>query len=196
MALVFNLFTFIFCFIVLFCRLYLDHKRGKGLKYLRYFTTDSNILCGISALSYVVCFLLSGQIPLWAATLRLVGTFTVMLTFFTVLFFIGPLSGRFLSYYKGADLCYHLILPVITFISLVFYEDYDYQNFIYLWCFLPGAIYSTIYIYQTVFRGVERGGWKDFYGFNRGGKWPLIMTLMTFAEIFMCLSLRWLLIKF
>lgn len=42
---------------------------------------------------------------------------------------------------------------------------------------LPVALYAVMYIYRVLY-APEARRWKDFYGFTRGGKWPLSCAAM------------------
>ena len=48
---------------------------------------------------------------------------------------------------------------------------------------LPVAAYGTFYLYKAVTIGEENGGWPDFYGFNKGGKWKVSFVMMMLAAV-------------
>ena len=36
-------------------------------------------------------------------------------------------------------------------------------------------LYGIVYLVMVVALGPLNGGWEDFYGFNRGGYWPIAL---------------------
>ena len=48
---------------------------------------------------------------------------------------------------------------------------------------LPVLLYGLLYLRRVVFQ--QR--WEDFYGFNRGGKWPLSFAAMLLGAVLLCL---------
>ena len=65
----------------------------RGRYGFRFFTTQSNVLCACASLLTAV-FLLSGDLPRWAWTLKYAGTAAVTVTMLTVLFFLWPSIGK------------------------------------------------------------------------------------------------------
>ena len=53
---------------------------------------------------------------------------------------------------------------------------------------LPVALYGALYLYRVILAPADRR-WEDFYGFNRGGKWPLSMGAMLLGSFLVCLGL-------
>ena len=61
---------------------------GRARRAFRYYTTQSNVLCAISAL----CMCLFPD-TLWAYYLKIIGTAAVTVTMLTVIFFLSHLYG-------------------------------------------------------------------------------------------------------
>ena len=155
------------------------HTRQAPLKVLlRYYTVLSNLLCAAAAVTVAVCRL-SGGVPNGVLIFKYVGTGTVTLTMLTVLAFLGPTLGWKLMF-SGPDLWLHLICPVLAIASYLFW-DRPSMPFPAVWlCVATVVVYGAMYIYR-VLRAPETHRWKDFYGFNRGGKWPISYVVMLIA---------------
>ena len=158
-----------------------------GTLVFRYFTIDSNILYAFACLLSIPVLirgLISGTMRQSYALLilRYVGTAAVTLTLLTVLFFLGPIHG-YAPMFAGFNLYLHLIGPLLAILSLFFLDEPAIitKRYIFL-SVLPMLCYGAVYLYQVVGRGPARGGWPDFYGFNRGGYWPVALLAMTAAS--------------
>ena len=90
------------------------------------FTTDSNILCGAAALVMAVFQLRQMKnnkpVPKWAFILKYTGTCALSVTFFTVIFFLGPSMGFMEMVFGGTSVYMHFFGPIIAFISFCFFE--------------------------------------------------------------------------
>ena len=166
----------------------------SGKQVFRYFTTLSNLLAALAAAVLIVVELkYLGQaqwtIPYWALVLKCVGTTAVMVTFLTVVFFLGPTNGyKFL--FAGAGLYLHLIGPLLAMVSFCMLEAT--QPLAWTSAFLgllPTAIYGIVYLILVIVIGKDRGGWEDFYGFNGGGHWKLSIVLMMAGTLVICVLL-------
>lgn len=153
------------------------------------FTTDSNILCALTALIlafFEVRFLRTGKaVPTIAILLKFVGTTAVAVTFAVVVLFLGPTTDFISMVFGGTSLYMHFAGPLIGMISFCFVETiYPVSKKMLLPAVIPTAIYGIVYIIMVILIGSERGGWIDFYGFNIGGFWYLsgmAIVLLTLA---------------
>lgn len=153
----------------------------RGPVIFRYFTVDSNLFCAVTMI--VSAFLLfrrmSGREPsekiVEAAMLfRYMGTVAVTVTMLTVMFFLVFLYG-IKSMFGGWNFWLHLLGPVLAILSFVLLErdgGYPKKRQVLL-SLLPVILYGAVYLVMVVVLGEENGGWPDFYGFNRTGKWYL-----------------------
>ncbi len=161
-----------------------------GWKCLNFFTIDSNLLAAAGCL--VLCGYLLwhplGELPRWLYAVKLVCAAAVSVTMLTVLFFLGPTQG-YGPMFEGVNLHLHLICPLLCILSFLLLEHAGRQPLLLtLLGALPVALYGCIYLVQVV----VRSAWQDFYGFNRGGVWPLSMVLMLAAAWAVTLLLWWL----
>ena len=155
----------------------MGHAKKAPVKViLRFFTALSNLFCAAASLAVAVCRLV-GNVPDAVLILKYVGTCAVTVTMLTVLLFLGPTIGH-KPLFTGPDLWLHLICPVLAIISFLLWDKPDMPFAAVLLGMLPVPLYGLVYLYR-VLRAPEERRWPDFYGFNRGGKWPLSYAAMT-----------------
>ncbi|WP_024867377.1 hypothetical protein [Butyrivibrio sp. FCS014] len=152
---------------------------AKGKKALRYFTTQSNVLCAVSALA--MCLFPDKD---WAYYLKVMGTAAVTVTMLTVLFFLGRIYG-YIALLKGSDLFMHLITPLLAIVSLCVFERRGIGLGAAFVGIIPVALYAPLYLYNVVFAPQEKR-WDDFYSFNKDGKWPIAYSLMVAGAAVIC----------
>ena len=152
---------------------------ARGKKAFRYFTTQSNVLCAVSALA--MCLFPEKE---WAYYLKVMGTAAVTVTMLTVLIFLGRLYG-YKALLTGSDLFMHLITPLLAIISLCVFERRGISFLASFIGVIPVALYAPLYLYNVVYAPEEKR-WEDFYGFNRGGKWPIAYALMVAGAAAIC----------
>ena len=152
------------------------HGRESPLKViLRYFTALSNVLCAIAALA-VAIGRLCGSVPQAVFLLKYVGTCAVAVTLLTVLLFLGPTIGyRILM--TGPDFWLHIVCPILSAVSLLAWDKSSAGFGVVFLGALPVALYGVLYLYKVILAPPEKR-WADFYGFNRGGKWPVSFAAM------------------
>ena len=155
------------------------HKFGSpDWTYLRMFTILSNafngLVCLVVVIMTVIYFKKDKLYPRWLKVLFNCGLTSVMLTFLTVLCFLGPVhvskGGDFMYMYNGIDyLLFHMINPLITLVSyLFFFKGEKLYWYCLLYSVIPMAIYTVVYT-----SNVLTHNWPDFYGFTFGGKYYL-----------------------
>ncbi len=164
-------------------------KKAPAKVILRYFTALSNLLCALTALCVAV-FRICGSMPYAVGVLKYVGTCAVTVTMLTVVCFLGPTLG-YKKVFSGPDLWLHLVCPVLAIVSLLLSDKPDMPFGAVFLGMLPVPLYGAVYMYRVLYAPQARR-WKDFYGFNRGGKWPLSFAAMTVGAFVVSLVL-WLL---
>ncbi len=170
------------CLVILFFREDGKWSPSRGKRAFRYFTTQSNVLCAISAL--FMCFFPDTS---WAYYLKIIGTCAVTVTMLTVLLFLGPIYG-YKVLFKGSDFFMHLLTPLLALFSLCILERRGLNfstSFIGL---LPVALYAPLYLYNVVYAPEEKR-WEDFYQFNRNGKWWISYLFMLAGTILICIAM-------
>ena len=167
---------------------------GSGLTTFRYFTTDSNILCGLVSLlaagfTLPVLFEKREQVPKFALLLKYAGACAVSLTFTVVIVFLGPIYGYELMY-RGASFYMHGIVPILAMVSWICFDrGYRLKFWAVPVSMIFVAIYGIVYFYQVVVRGIAHGGWPDFYAFTRGGRWWLSILFVGLGAAVLCIVL-------
>lgn len=154
-----------------------------GRHTFRFFTVQSNALCALSALGMLVA-----PGARWAWMFKYVGTAAVSVTMLTVFLFLGPTSGDLKKLLSGPDFFMHLVTPVMAVASFCLFERRGMSFVQALWGMLPVALYGPWYLYKVVF-APEGRRWKDFYGFNRDGKWPVTFGAMMAGSFAVCMGL-------
>ena len=157
-----------------------------GAVCFRFFTIDSNILAALSALPvlyYQIRALKTGEerLPEWTMVLKMTGTVAVMLTFLTVVFFLGPTQG-YKKMFEGDNAYMHGIGPILMLVSFCWLEKglIAKQEHYLIGC-LPAFLYAIVYMIMVIVVTPEKGGWEDFYGFNRGDMWFITLPVMMLA---------------
>ena len=173
-----------------------DGASVSGWDFLRPFTIDSNILMAIAAAIALIKTLRHSIVTARknnASFMRPFGTkFTnfyflsvvsIDLTFVVVTLFLAPLrlmhGQNGASMFMGDMFFFHLINPIAATCALFLFNGVAVDKLSGLLCYLPMAIYSTVYGVHVLFIG----DWEDFYNFTFGGD-PLLSTMSVFANIF------------
>ena len=143
-----------------------------GMASLKYYTVLSNLFSGAASTAYCASLLLGGGVPApWVLVLKLAGTTTVMVTFLTVMLFLGPTMG-WAPMFKAGNLWLHLILPLAAAADLCL--SVPLAGLPFAATLAPVAFtaaYAAWYIRRVLRYGMERDGVVyDFYGFGRWGQ--------------------------
>lgn len=166
-----------------------------GLDSYKFFTTDSNILAGLTALvmiPYEIAILRGKRekLPRWAVIFKYAGTVSLMLTFLTVMIVLLPIYDiKFLL--LGTAFYMHVAGPLAMLISFVFLEnDTKIRLPESLFALIPCVVYGAVYLVEVVVIGEKNGGWMDFYTFNKDGRWFIMMPIMLVGTYLIALLVR------
>ena len=159
-----------------------DLQRGK--KAMRFFTMQSNVLCAVTA---CLMSLFPRNSTVWC--LKYIGTAAVTVTMMTVFLLLAPSIGKggLRQLLRGRDLFLHLLNPLMALISFCIFEKRSMRFGCALTGMIPVARYGPWYLYKIRF-APERKRWDDFYGFNKGGKWPAYFTGMMIGTFLICMA--------
>ncbi len=167
---------------------------ATGLSPFKFYTVDSNLLAGLASailIAYEILFLDKKikNIPKYAYVLKYVSVVGVSLTFLVTLFYLAPAWGsKFWFLYQNSNLFFHLLVPLLSFISFVFYEkvelDFKY-SLLGISTMVIYGIYYTINILIHQQNGMVSYAY-DWYGFVQNGVSFvcvvfLIITMITYA---------------
>ncbi len=178
-----------------------DLVNAKGIKALRFFTTDSNLLMGIVSLisagyGFKILSEGEGSFPIWLSVLNLISVTSVMLTFTVVIFYLVPATGKFLWMYSGSNFAFHFFVPVLAALKYVLFEHEVLPPFVAVFlCLIPPAVYGIFYAAHILRRraaGLEITKEHDWYGFFRGGVPGVVLVFsLNLAATFGLASLIW-----
>ena len=156
---------------------------SNGIEMLKFYTVDSNILLGIvsfvMALSEIKAIKNKKyKIPEFVYILKYIGVSGIAVTFIITLLFLAPMYG-FYAMYNNNNLFFHLIIPIVSFISYIGFEHHK-SNYKYaLYGMMPMVVYSVFYTLNIITH-LEVGGLTfkyDFYGFLRGNINNIVITI-------------------
>ena len=158
----------------------------QGLKSFKYFTVLSNALCALSALVLLISEVGGSASPA-ALMFKYLGTVSVTVTFLTVMLFLGPTLG-YTKMLDGQDIYMHLIGPLLAIISFCLLKKGNMSLGTAMLGVLPVLIYGLVYLYKVIYAPADKR-WDDFYGFNRGGRWPVAFAAMIGGAAVACVIL-------
>ena len=175
--------------VVLFFRKDGKWEPEQGRFAFRFFTCQSNVLCAVTALLTAV-LRLAGNLPEWVWLLKYIGTAAVTVTMLTVFLFLAPSVGKdwVKVLLKGGDLFMHLLTPLLALFSFCVFEKQGMTFPQSLTGMLPVVLYGPLYLYKILYAPAEKR-WDDFYGFNKGGKWPVSFAAMLAGTFLICLGI-------
>lgn len=152
-----------------------DGKRD--LRAFRYYTILSNLF-GALACAVMLLFTALRKVPLWVYVLKFTSAVCLSVTFVTVCVFLAPHFG-WKAMFSGWNFCLHLAGPVMAWTAFCLFEKgAPIRGALWLYGLVPVLAYGLVYAYMVLVRTEDRGGWPDFYGFNRGGHWKLSFAAM------------------
>ena len=172
-------------------------KGAEGLQYLRFFTVQSNLMMGLTALIYLLtrqlalCGVLR-RVPRWVRGMKLVFTSTLGLTLLVVLFYLVPVQG-IAGKFSGGNFWFHLVLPVAALADWCLLDDSGpVPAAAVAVSGLPVTLYGAAYLSNLIRNGYGgRGHPNDWYAFAEGGG-PLVPVLLV-AMIALNVLIAWLL---
>lgn len=151
----------------------------------RFFTVDSNAFMGIASFAFMIeeIKLLKGinkSINKKMYILKLMATTAVTITFLTVFLYLGPISKDGIpSMIQNSNLFFHLIIPVLSIITFVFFEKTNTISFKNtLFGIIPTLIYELYYLINILIH-MENGKVSplyDWYWFLQNGVWTAIIV--------------------
>ena len=158
----------------------------RGLKAFRYFTVLSNAFCAVTALVMAIAQL-ANRVAMPVVLLKYMGTVSVSVTLLTVMLFLGPTQG-YGEMLRGKNLYLHLLGPLLAIVSYCLWEKRAMSFGMALTGLIPVLVYSAVYLNRVIMVPEERR-WDDFYGFNRGGRWPVALAMMLAGTLVVCVVL-------
>ena len=169
---------------------------GQLKAVFRYFTVQSNLFCAAASVAVAVYRIAAGTaaaeadtaIPLGLSLVKFVSTAAVAVTFLTVVFFLMPRQGGPGDLFKRYNFFMHFLCPVLAIVSYLLWDKVPSRFPTVFLGILPVLLYGAWYMYHVVTVPEEKR-WEDFYGFNRGGKWPVALAAMLAGTFLISLAL-------
>ena len=140
---------------------------GMGLYSLRYFTVLSNLLAGLASLLVFIRLIRKKPLARRLTILRLVASTGVLLTFLTVVLFLGPVFG-YAAMYRGANLWFHLLIPLLSAGGFLLLRGPRLSKPDTLWSLAPIALYGVYYLGGIILGGVKGHDWYGFLNWGVG----------------------------
>jgi hypothetical protein len=162
--------------------------KGYDLSFLifrfKYFTELSNVFAGVTSLVYAYYLYKSTkkvEIPSLLKLLKLMSTGGVIVTFLTVVFYLIPVMGN--EWYKllvGSQFLFHLVIPVLSFITYLFFEDNVVKSKYILFNLIPIVLYGLFYLLVATSHVVDGkiDIEYDWYLFMKNG---IVVGLLTYV---------------
>ncbi len=174
---------------------------GNGWGSLKFFTVQSNLIYGAYAGIFAVCELVCGsadKVPQIMYLLKYIFTVGVTITMLTVLLYLAPVVEKsYPALFKGANLYFHLLVPLLGVISFCFLEKAGElsipQTFLGL---IPFAAYGAWYTVNVLTHAEDGKASRDYdwYSFVAEGidKAAIAVIVMSVAATAVCFGLRFL----
>ncbi len=175
------------------------HEKGKllqhGIRALKYFTVLSNLFAMITALINIIYLIVNGtqtQLPLWLSEVNMMAAVSVMVTFMTVMLYLGRLYG-YAEMLKGPNFELHLSAPLCMAACFLFFLNLPQMTISStIPALLPVFLYGIWYTSNLLINGINPGKHtNDFYGFARAGMkmMPVVFAVMLLATWLIALGL-------
>ena len=174
---------------------------SSRISMLKFFTVESNILMGLVSLlfAYKEYNVLKGtkkELTRRDYIIKLSATSAVALTFFVVFLYLGPITEYgMIAMIANSNLFFHLIIPVLSMITFIFFEKTNKIDFKYtLFGVFPALLYAIFYISNIIFH-MENGKVSpvyDWYWFVQNGVWTaFIVAPIIFIATYIISFLLW-----
>ena len=171
---------------------------ASNLTAFKYFTVDSNVLAGITALIYFIIELKGKELSERAATflhcLRLASATGLALTMLVTAFFLIPQFGKdWYILYIDNNFFFHLTIPLLCIITYIFFEPGAAtltlkQSVTGIIPMILYAIFYTINIITHLNNGHPLKDY-DWYGFLGGKLSNALISIPAMLLITWCISL-------
>ena len=148
-----------------------------GLKVLKFFTVQSNLFGGIVSLIYVIYLLRQSKtgkpIPHALNVIKFIATIDLVITFLVVALFLGfIIEDGYFSVFVNANLFFHLLIPLLSFVSFTLYEEKPNFKYRYVFYGIIHLIAYSIFYLIVVLTHMENGKVAiqyDWYAFAQLG---------------------------
>ena len=179
---------------------------GSRLSALKYFTVDSNILLGITAIIAAIDEkrVLDGKksgVSTSTLIAKLVGTVGVTLTMIVTVFYLVPITAAaygVFALFTYSNFFLHLLNPILAIITFLFFEQTDCIAFRHTFTgIIPMLIYAVYYVsvalaHSSDGRVLKGYDWYGFFAFGTESAVIIvpILILLTYGISFLLWKLN------
>lgn len=179
---------------------------GSRLSALKYFTVDSNILLGITAIIAAIDEkrVLDGKksgVSTSTLIAKLVGTVGVTLTMIVTVFYLVPITAAaygVFALFTYSNFFLHLLNPILAIITFLFFEQTDSIAFRHTFTgIIPMLIYAVYYVsvalaHSSDGRVLKGYDWYGFFAFGTESAVIIvpILILLTYGISFLLWKLN------
>lgn len=101
-----------------------------GYSIFEFYTQDSNLIVLISSIIYLLFLVQNKKIPSSIMWFKFTGAVSISVTFLVVIFVLSWMNGGLINMlFTRSMLYHHTICPILTIISFIFFEKYDFRNY-------------------------------------------------------------------
>lgn len=152
-----------------------------GYRFIEYYTQDSNLMVLATSILYLIYTINDKKIPALIQWLKYTSVVSITITFVVVVTILSwTMEGGIIAMlFKNSMLFHHTICPLLTIISFIFFEDYDFRSYkdtfrtVYF-----TIIYAIILIILNILRIVE-GPYPFLMVYNQS----IFMSILWFVLI-------------
>lgn len=170
---------------------------AERIEAFKFFTVDSNVIMGVMALVFARYEILLIRkkiniIPNIIYGLKLATTVSVVLTFLVTAFFLAPIvEDGYFSLFKNSNLFFHLIIPILSFLSFICFEKNEKLEFKYTFVgIIPMILYAIFYTINILMH-LENGKVSvkyDWYWFLQGNINAIVFVIPIMFVVTYCIS--------
>ncbi len=136
--------------------IYSIDEYGWGM--FRFYTQDSNIFALFSSIVLLMYLSKGDEVPKWLTKVRYVAVLLLTITFVISAVVLGPRYGRdyFRMFTDGSKLYYHLLCPILYFVSFFAFERrVPKEKNCILVGLLPTIVYAIVLVILNLLRIVD-----------------------------------------
>lgn len=165
----------------------------NGFSMFKFYTVLSNLFVGVTSLIEIPFLVLSlkgkrEDIPFWVELLAYCSSLSILITFCTVAFFLGPMNAlhntSYFSVFTGANFFMHLLTPLLCLTNFIFFHREIKMSF--QWTMLPMSsvvLYGAYYLVQLKIHDSFGKSDYDWYGFTTSPiPWPAFLIIFLMAS--------------
>ncbi len=124
-----------------------------------YYTQDSNLFALITSSLFCYFLISNSPVPTWLKRLKYASTVGLVITFIVVVFVLGPMLhfNYYHLFFPNSLFYHHLICPILSFITFLFFDDLDTLEKIDSIKVLSFTLFYTIVLVPLNYFGIVEG---------------------------------------